>query len=366
MIVVQILEDCEIKVGGSLEEKLKGGLFYIMSDEFHSKLKTLVGKILGIEIPFRDLYNPYKNQDLNNKKVLALRHGGLGDILFLLTGYAELKRKYPNASLSAAVNPAYFSAIKGNPNIDQVISLPISLDDWNEFNYHLIFEGIIENNPDAQSLNAYDLFMLQMGLDIKAVPPENKIPKLYVEDSEIIEIKKKFPHLISQKKKVGIQVASSSPIRNYPPQKYLQVIEYLVSENYDIYLFGSSNQIIPIEYLRKQFKSNVYPIIGELREAIVVASLMNYFIAPDSMFIHIAGAFNIPVIGIYGPFHSSLRIKYFKNAIGIDAKTACSPCFTHGFSPCPKGDPSPCFSLISPEMIINSFKELEQVKQEVV
>jgi ADP-heptose:LPS heptosyltransferase len=362
MIVVQILEDIEILVGKNLEEKLNKGLFFIMSDAFYEKIKILANHVLGITIPFREICNQYNGQDLNNKKLLALRHGGLGDILFLTTGYAELKRKFPQSSLNIAISKMYFSALKGNPNIDQIYSLPISLDDWNNFHYQIIFENLIENNPLAEQYNAYDLFMLQMGLDIKSVPPENKIPKLYIEDEEIEEIKTRFESLKSEKKKVGIQVASSSPIRNYPTHKFVPVIEYLISKDYDVYLFGSSNQDIPTNFLLSQFKSNVYKIIGELRDAIVISKLMDYFIAPDSMFIHIAGALNVPLIGIYGPFHSSLRMKYFKKSIGIDSKTACSPCFKHGFASCVKGSPSPCFSLITPEIVIEAFKKLENLR----
>jgi len=362
MKVVQIIDDCEIMVGQNLEEKLNKNTFYIMSDSFFEKIKALAPHVIGIDIPFREIYNPYKNQNLNNKKVLALRHGGLGDILFLLTGFNELKRKYPQSSLNIAISSMYFPALENNPDLDEKFSLPMTLDDWNKFHYHIIFENLIENNILAQQYNAYDLFMMQMGLDIKKVPPQNKIPKLYILQEEIDELKKDKTHLTLDKRKVGIQVASSSPIRNYPTSNFVPIIKYLISKNYDIYLFGSTNQNIQIEYLNKISSKSIHTVIGELREALIIASQMDYFIAPDSMFIHIAGAFGIPLIGIYGPFHSSLRMKYFYNSIGIDAVTACSPCFKHGFSPCGKGNPSPCFSLIKPEMIIKSFEELEKLE----
>ena len=89
---------------------------------------------------------------------------------------------------------------------------------------------------------------------------------------------------------------------------------------------------------------------------------MDCFIAPDSMFIHIAGALGIPVIGIYGPFHSNVRMKYFKNAVGIDIDCGCSPCFKHGHHPCPKGNPSPCFSLISEDNILDIFEKTVEEK----
>jgi len=91
-----------------------------------------------------------------------------------------------------------------------------------------------------------------------------------------------------------------------------------------------------------------------LRKSIALASTMDLFISPDSAFIHVAGAFNIPQVGLYGPFPSRLRMLYYKNAIGLNAVTACTPCQLHGHFPCDKGDPSPCFSVIDPNLIIQA------------
>ena len=361
MKVIQILESCEIQVGSTVQEKLDKETFYIMSDDFHHKLQTLVPQVLGIEIPFREIYNPYKGQDLNNRSVLALRHGGFGDILFLSTGLRELQRKYPDAKLDVAIGGLYFSALKNAPHINKVLSLPLKLDVWNQYHYHFTFEGIIENNPDAAHLNAYDLFMQRMGLDIKEVPAHRKNPSLYFTKDEYVSVAKQFPSLKEPtSKKVGIQVASSSPIRTYPSYQWASVIKHLKETGYDVYLFGSENQQVPIDYLSKQCGDHVYPIIEDLRTAMVLATYMDAIIAPDSMFIHIAGALKKPLLGIYGPFPSELRMKYFNRSIAIDARTTCSPCFKHGRNPCPKGDPAPCFSLITPSIICDAFDNLMQ------
>jgi hypothetical protein len=67
-----------------------------------------------------------------------------------------------------------------------------------------------------------------------------------------------------------------------------------------------------------------------------------------------AGALEKPLIGIYGPFPSEVRMKYFKNAIGLDSKVVCAPCYKHDFRTCIKGFPSPCFSLIDAEDILQA------------
>ena len=358
MQVIQFLNDCNITSGSTKDLDFKGKEFYIVSDSLLSKLQIIVGHNLGVIIPFKEIYNEYKGQDLNNRKLLALRHGGGGDILFMTTGLAELKRKYPKSSLNIAISPAYLSIPENNPNIDQVLSLPISLTEWNKYHYHIIFENLIENNPQASEYNAYDLFMLKMGLDIKTVPPENKIPKLYITDEEKNSQLDRFFRTPMGKKSVGIQAEASSPIRKYLPYNFIEVGKALIKKGFDVYFFGSQMQENTIGYLVSQCGEGSHAVIEDMRTALVIASFMDYFIAPDSLFIHVAGAFEIPCIGLYGPFPSDLRMQYFKRSIGINAKTACSPCFKHSHHPCDKGEPSPCMRLISPDIVLKAFDEL--------
>jgi len=358
MKVVRITEECKVIDRGIETATLEKGKFYIMSDIFFDRVYFTNPNIFGLEVPFKEVYNKYKGQPLDNKKILILRHGGGGDILFMMTGARELKRMYPSMKLGIAIGKQYDPIVKYSMT-ENIYTLPLKLDIWNNYHYHLIFENLIENNKEAEEFNSYDLFMREMGLDIKKVDPENKIPSITVKDEEIDQAKKEHLFLLSPKKKIGIQIESSSPIRTYPPYHYIKVAKMLTDKGYQVYLFGGENQKNIIDSLIEEIdKVEVYDVSGpNLRKAIVIAKLMDCFIAPDSMFIHIAGAFRIPVIGIYTPFHSGARMRYFKNAIGIDSQVGCSPCWTHGHSPCHKGNPSPCFSTITPELIIEVFEK---------
>ena len=409
MKVFQVLNDCQIMVGDEVTEKFTKGKFYISSEDYFSRLSMFIGGAIGLEIPFSEVYNKYEGQDLNGKKLFAIRHGGGGDILFMLTALREIKRKYKNSNISIAIRKQYNGLVlkgaerekerpdhidqknskdfntpqylrrserekesvltsvetdKSDENInivDNIHSLPVPLDEWNQYHYHLTFENLIENNPDARRYNAYDLFMKQAGLDIREVPPENKIPTIEIEEGEKRFKCMEFPHLVNGKSKVGIQVQTSSPIRTYPPYNYIKIGQKLIKKGYDVYLFGGITEDSFIEQLNKEIGIGSYNVTQHsLRGSIITASMMDFFIAPDSMFIHIAGAFRIPTIGIYGPFHSESRMKYMKNSIGIDMKVGCSPCYLHGHYPCPKGDPSPCFSLITPDLVLEAFDRLEE------
>ncbi len=366
MKVIKVKEDCQLFDGNNSVNIMKGGRFYIMSDILKERFCSLRPDIFNFEIPFNEVYNKYKGQALNGKKIFMVRHGGGGDILFMLTGANVLKKMYPDMHLGVAIGSQYAPMLKGSI-VDEIHELPISLDVWNNYNYHLMFEGIIEGNKEAEEYNAYDLFMKEMGLDISSVSPEDKIPKLFITDKEKEDMLDTMDCLNDTRKKIGIQIASSSTIRNYPSHHYIKIATALIEKGHQVYLFGGGPQMGTIENLIREIIRNPKTMNGifdfsnhDLRHSLVAASFMDCFIAPDSMFIHIAGALDIPVIGIYGPFHSDLRMRYFKNAVGIDIQCGCSPCFQHGHFPCHRGDPSPCFSLISPELIIEIFtKKIE-------
>lgn len=359
MKVVQISQGCELELGGRLVHKFEQDKFYIMSDITLSRLNHIIPGLISMEIPFREIYNKYGGQNLDGKKLLLLRHGGGGDILFMSTGATELKRRFPGAIIDVAIGEQYIPIIKNSPTINKVFSPPICLDDWNNYHYHLIFEDLVEKSAEAREFNAYDLFMKEMGLDIEKVPAENKIPEIHLQSSEIERVRNTISSLQNHSPKIGIQAASSTIIRDYPPYSYQEIALGLIEKGYEVYFFGSGRQEMLITSMVKSIGRGSYNASSnDLRDSIILASFMGCFIAPDSMFVHIAGALSIPVIGIYGPFLSEFRMKYFKNAVGIDGRTACSPCFLHGSFPCPKGNPSPCLALITPDVVLQVFEEL--------
>jgi len=360
MKVFQVLEDCEIRRPNSSVTKLQKDNFYISSDALLNQMKLFAPAAIGIEIPFKEIYREYNGEDLNNKSVLMMRSGGGGDILFMSTGIKELCRKFPSADISVAISDQYFCLVEREKEINKVFSLPIKLSDWNNFHYHIIFEGIIENNLEASKYNAYDLFMIKMSLNVKEILPKNKIPQISLSEPMLKQVKNNISQLQDPNvKRVGIQVSSSSPIRNYPAYGLVRLAKHLIDRDFEIYLFGGKAQESLIFSMIKSLGSKSFNMASNsLDKSIHIAHYMDYFVAPDSMFVHIGAALGKPVLGIYGPFPSKSRMLYFPKCIGIDANTACSPCFIHSHNSCPRGNPSPCFSLITPEVLIAGMDRL--------
>lgn len=366
MVIVELFIDLGVYQGLTLKKNHE----YVMSGAVMRQLLKLYPGGLSQTRKFEDVYRKVDLEKLKKgDEVFLFRSGGIGDVMFMVPLAVHLIKEY-GVTIKLGTSPMYSAVINGNPYIKKVVQMPFDVKEMEKSNYHLIFEGAIEDNPErAQKLHAVDLFLEEAGVDFTKISAEEKIPKIYLEDSEISIAKKKVKEfgIDTGAKKIGIQVEASSPIRTIPLDKIIAVTKKFLGKGYVVFVFGGKRQEGVGKYLQEILlgEKNFVNLISAdqpLRESVAIVSLLDVIIAPDSAFVHIAGGLGVPVVGLYGCFPSKIRMKYYKNAIGIDCGVKCAPSFIHGHSPCDKGFPSPCFSVISPEDILNAVDHLQGEK----
>ena len=286
-------------------------------------------------------YKRYKGEDLNDKKLITFRNGGIGDLLFQLPALKALKEKYPTSNITICCNQKFKELFDGLDYIDNVLNVPMLLNDIMDRDYFVNFEGLIENNPDAETKNAYDLHNEQFFID-----PEIKCPRLYVDPNEENIIKP----MLRGEIRIILAFAASVPIRSIDPRLWIQLINNVDDNRVRWYIISTPFQqktlIEPfLGYLSNKNKNKVvnwsktYP--RSFKKLIALVNNCDVVIAPDSGLLHIAGSLGKKVIGLYGPFPSELRLKHYKNAIGLDAFAECyfakgetGSCFQHGNGSC--------------------------------
>ena len=311
-----------------------------------------------------------KEQPEQGKSVFLFRSGGIGDVMFMIPLIKRLRLDF-NMKIIVGTSPMYLDVFKGNPDVSELVFMPFDISILDRVDYYLTFEGIIEDKTKfSQTYAAIDLFLGAAGYDPMSVPFEDKIPDIHLTTEEQVWAQNNFSRLPLNHAEptIGVQLQASSPIRDFPLTKMVGTIRHYVEQDFNIFLFGGSRQDQVGEYIREtlRYKQNVINLAKNgvsLRESILWASKMSVILAPDSAFIHIAAGLDIPVVGLYGCFPSMLRMRYYRNAIGLDSNVACAPSFIHGHLPCHKGDPSPCFSVISVEDIINAINHLLKIKK---
>lgn len=347
MLVCTTIRDFNFAMNGQLIKKFEKGKSYIMSELLLRDISTaannnLFGLIKGLD---NTTYRRYSGEKLDGKKIAIWRTGGMGDLCFITPYLKKIKDLYPTSKIIFGCGAQYSDVMSKHPYVDEFHNLPIDTDILKKCDYHLMFEGIIEGNPDAEKKNVYDLFGEYFNIKLE---DEEKVPNLFVDQENLdyfFDFEKKC-NVYPEKDKtirIGIHLKTSSIIRDVPVHILNQVITLLIgtSKNIVIYLLGSredasvGNKIpIPVAGRIVPF----YASVRGFRDGVAAISQMDLVIGGDSSGMHIAAAFGKPMVGLFGAFLGDLRLRYYKNAIAINSVIKCSPCFMHGNSSCDNSD----------------------------
>lgn len=362
MITAKLSVDISIYAGLKLE---RGGEF-VMAGSVMNQLSKIYPGSIEETFQFDNIYNKLVFNELTSEdNILLFRSGGIGDVMFMLPLVKHIHETV-GCKVSVASSPMYCDVLTNNPHISEIFQMPFSTKKMKKFNKHLMFEGIIEDHSSkSMDMHSVDLFLEEAGVNFKEVKSSEKIPEIWISQGEHDWIKKKLNfRLKGSRPYIGIQVESSSPIRSFPLDKTILVARSVVEKlGGTVFFFGGKRQDDIGRYLSEMFAGdknyvNLIPDRLSLRESMLYTAEMDCMVAPDSAFIHIAGGLGIPVVGLYGCFPSLFRMLYYKNAIGVDCNVVCAPSFIHGHSPCDKGFPSPCFSVITVENVIDAINHL--------
>ncbi len=263
-----------------------------------------------------------RDLDWTGRKILFVRPGGFGDLLFLTPTFAEIKRRWPTAEITVACFDRFKSVLEHNPDVDWIIRYPISTLTWAAYDAHVWLEGIIEKNAAALSTHAVDLIANRCGIWLDA---HSKEMRYYVTDDELQDAREEFPREPNRGHRIGFQMSASGSCRMYPHM--MEVAQTLWREGCEIFLFGregemKSNEPNGIINLMQRGKS--------FRQSCAVLSTCDVLVAPDSALTHVAGALGVPCVALYGPFPWTLRTAYAPKTFAIQGVGACSPCFHHG------------------------------------
>jgi len=339
----------------------KSGQRLIMAEDIESQFRSLYPDCIGMSYPIETIYRKYQGQDLNGKKLMTWRTGGIGDLFFLNPVLRYLKKRYPKSFIRVATGCR--QPLENVPEIDELYDMPFDALLMDEVDYHLMFQGIIEGSSEiSKRTHAVDMFFSYFNIDSTHFSAEEKRPRLFFTEKEFEWLNNKIKELGIKEDDyvIGFQMETSSPLRNYPKERMKKVIDILSQEQKTkIVLIGTPQHNIIGQFYKSGKNNIIIATEFNIRESIILANRYDLIISPDTFMVQVAGALDKPLIGLYGPFPSEVRMKYFKNAIGLDADVVCSPCYKHDFRGCVKGYPSPCFSQIKPEDILQAIDYLK-------
>lgn len=265
--------------------------------------------------------------------ILVIRPGAFGDLIQLTPALRALHRKHPDAYINVAVNPKFREVLLGLPYVHGLIPYPVPVERLAEFDLIIPLERALEHNPAAQDMTIVDAFALRLGVE---VPAFDRKADLILTPEEKQWAKEKYPR--DKRRRVVVQPTASDACRTYPMDKLKLVLRGLLEQGWEIMVVGEPKSVWigPADGLYNLTADEL-----SFRQSCAVAWTADAIFAPDSAFLHVAGALGKPAVGVFAAFHWNTRITNHPTVEAIQGVGKCSPCHHHRWGPWvwPKGQP---------------------------
>lgn len=263
------------------------------------------------------------------KGIVLIRPGGMGDLLFLTPTIRALKRNWETVAVCCFEK--FAPVLEG---ICLTLPFPGKVEDLS-MGRLVVLEDVVERNPLSKTTHIVDLFAAAAGVDLAALPygedwtrNENYRLDYAITDAERAEARAMYPR--TDAPRLGVQLKASAKCRTFPEESMGQAIRPLWKEGWEMLNFGAPNDYPWPDQERMLNLSNKGLT---LRQSIAIAETCDIIIGPDSFYTHLAGALDIPAVGIYSSFPWDLRLGNLvapkAEAVRQRQKPECAPCHWH-------------------------------------
>lgn len=344
---------------------------------------------------------PIPKEDI--KRVVVLAWGGIGNVILLTPLLKNIRKAFPSADISVIVNPnGSGDALEGSPWVDHVI---VKQD-----------TGLKDIKHKAESLKMpgkTTVFFCMVGIDpivgtlysfysgmeyrvgerghfegflythaIKVEPKEHEVERnlgllralkfpvadeetaFWVPDETKAKVAGELDMELGALRQRSVAMAPGSgkdqAFKRWPKGHFAEVAKWFVKKNFNVLLVGDKDEKMLCEEIKKACPKGVYNMAGRwpLKGTAAAISLSRMMVTNDSGLMHVASAFKIPVVAVFGPtlpyknapWNSPSRIV----RTGID----CSPCYNFRKFSCPRG--IKCLAELRPEEVIRAIAELDK------
>lgn len=300
----------------------------------------------------------------NNKKILFINFGGLGDEILFLPTILSVKKQFPDAditlalerrsrgivSLTDVINHTLYANIKGKRKYFELFKLLIKI-------WHKRFDIVISSGSNKfisiflfmtfiKEKYGYNTGKLSQILLTKAVDlNKNRYAvQMYHELAKsITDIETELPVLSINKKPLipnsvlihpGVSKISITKgmIKTIPAEKWAKVVEELADAGKKVILAGGPDDKEVIETIQslvpREKYENMYGKTKNLKELAELISSAEKFLCSDSAPLHIAIALGVRTYVIFGSTDDKKLIPQNDMVTAIKANCACPlrPC----------------------------------------
>lgn len=314
---------------------------------------TVIGRVAGLPTAL------LRQTSAGKRDVLVTRAmGGLGDIMMMTPGLHSLAKKLKRP-VHFATKRQFFPIVENNPDIVLLdIDGDINLANYRRWsNLSICPAGAYESRvrPDVKK-GRVELFAAGMGIDEGTLKRSGLRPRLTLSFDQVLLRDQTRARLKSSNRPiVGIQPYSRDTYKNYPhmlaaAEKLAQTYTVIILHNAPVPIAENPNIVMATDL--------------NLRQSIATVAACDYFISVDSAFYHIAAAFDIPTLGIFGPTSGKTFSKHHPRhrLVSPPVDFPCVPCWRNEDIPCylTNTQESSCLSSITVASVLTGLQELER------
>lgn len=150
--------------------------------------------------------------------------------------------------------------------------------------------------------------------------------------------------------------ASYGSAKRWYPDRFAQVARRLADEwSAKVVIFGGPSETAIAADIEGRLEGTAVNMAGKtsVRELMALIKRCNFFITNDSGPMHIAAAFDVPLVAIFGSTDHTGTSPYSEKAVVVRKEVECSPC---KLRECPTDHR--CMTAVTEESVINAALEL--------
>lgn len=301
-------------------------------------------------------------------KILVIRFSSMGDIIYTTPIVRCIKEQIPGAEVHFITKPAFRYIYDNNPYVDKLLLLKPSLSETikeiKEEGYDHIVDlhnnlrtaiiklrtGISSSTYKKQTIRKW----LSLKLNLKLVPPMHLVDRYMnaaailgvVNDGKPIDYYIKAEHNLTnlmpashQNKYVAFVIGATHFTKRMPNEKIIILCRQI---DLPIVLLGGDDVKANGDMIQSALGNQVYNACGvtSLDESVYLVSKAAKLIGFDTGLTHIAEAFNVPIVSVWGgtvPDLLGVQPYKVKEVLVAGIDLPCRPCSKFGLPACPLG-----------------------------
>jgi len=333
------------------------------------------------------------------RRLLIVKPSSLGDVVHALPTLSALRRRFPSAKLSWLVKREWADVLEGNPDLDEVLSVDLSVKGWpaairavraGRFDLVVDLQGLLRSAvlgwasgsparvgfangregspwcythrvpvPDA-SIHAVDRCLLIARF--LGAEPEKPGPSAFHLPQESAAEARVEALLAAAGVQAGTMLVALNPsarwtTKQWPAESFAAVGDWLQQQGARVVVIGGREERPVGEAVMRAMHGAPIDLAGKttMKELIALLRRLRVFITNDSGPMHLAAAVGTPVIALFGPTDPARTGPYGAGHVVLRSGVPCSPCFSRH---CANAVTMECLTAIQPQRVIEAASKL--------